>query len=152
MSKSRLKETEKWESDIVDALQKYSKEVHPKGETLSNNMRVYRVRIVRAFLKAGIPLQKIDSFREILEESAFSLTGSQHMRDLPFIRSEEQRQTQEGKEVSVIFDGTTHVAEAMAVVVRYISNDWKITQHLVRALLVTKTMCGDEVARELILR
>ena len=154
VSKSRLKEREKRDSDIVDALQKYSKEVHPKGETLSDNTRVYRVKIVRAFLKAGIPLQKIDSFREILEESAFSLTGSQHMRDLiPFIRSEEQRQTQEeikGKEVSVIFDGTTHVAEAMAIVVRYISNDWKITQRLVRALLVTKTMCGDEVARELI--
>ena len=53
------------------------------------------------------------------------------MRDLiPFIQSEEQRQTQEeikGREVSVIFDGTTHVAEAMAIVVRYVSRDWKIT-------------------------
>ena len=153
VSKSRLKEREKRDSDIVDALQKYSKEVHPKGETLRQHACV-PCKIVRAFLKAGIPLQKIDSFREILEESAFSLTGSQHMRQLiPFIRSEEQRQTQEeikGKEVSVLFDGTTHVAEAMAVVVRYISNDWKITQRLVRALLVTKTMSGDEVARELI--
>ena len=52
--------------------------------------------------------------------------------------------------MSVIFDGTTHVAEAMAIVVRYVSRDWKITQRLVRALLVTKTMCGEEVARELI--
>ena len=76
------------------------------------------------------------------------------MRELiPFIRSEEQRQTQEeikGREVLVIFDGTTHVAEAMAIVVRYVSRDWKITQCLVRALLVTKTVCGEEVARELI--
>ena len=72
---------------------------------------------------------------------------------IPFIRSEEQRQTQEeikGREVLVIFDGTTHVAEAMAIVVRYVSRDWKITQRLVRALLVTITMCGEEVARELI--
>jgi hypothetical protein len=29
--------------------------------------------------------------------------------------------------VLVIFDGTTHVAEAMAIVVRYVSRDWKIT-------------------------
>ena len=153
-SKSRLKEREKRDSDIVDALQKYSKEVHPKGKTLSDSTRVYRVKVVRAFLRAGTPLQKIDSFRELLEESAFSLSSSQHMRDLiPFIRSEEQRQTLEeinGREVSVIFDGTTHVAEAMAIVVRYISSDWRITQRLVRALLVTKTMCGEEVARELI--
>ena len=68
--------------------------------------------------------KKIDSFRELLEESAFSLSSNQHM--IPFIRSEEQRQTQEeikGREVSVIFDGTTHVAEAMAIVVRYVSSD-----------------------------
>lgn len=68
------------------------------------------------------------------------------MRDLiPFIRFEEQKQALEetnGREVSVIFDGTTQVAEAMAIVVRYISSDWRITQRLVHALLVTKTMCG----------
>ena len=61
------------------------------------------------------------------------------MHDLiPFIRSKEPRQTQEeikGREVSVIFDGTTHVAEAMAIVV---SSGWTITQHLVCVLLVTK--------------
>ena len=153
-SKGRLKEKEKRDSDIVDALQRYTKQIHPKGETLSDNTRVYRVKVVRAFLRAGVPLQKIDSFRELLEESAFSLSSSQHMRDLiPFIRSEEQRQTMEelrGRDVSVIFDGTTHVAEAMAIVVRCVNSDWTITQRLVRALLVTKSMCGEEVARELI--
>ena len=91
-SKGRLKEKEKRDSDIVDTLQRYSKQVHPKRETLSDNTRVYRVKVVRAFLRAGIPLQKIDSFRELLEESAFSLSSSQHMRDLiPFIISKEQR-------------------------------------------------------------
>ena len=42
------------------------------------------------------------------------------------------------------------MAEAMAIVVRYVSSAWRITQCLVRALLVTKTMSGEEVARELI--
>lgn len=50
----------------------------------------------------------------------------------------------------MIFDGTTHVAEAMAVIVRYVNSDWTITQRLDRALLVTKSMTGEEVARELI--
>ena len=71
-SKGRLNEKEKRDSDIVDALQRYSKQVHSKGETLSDNTRVYRVKVVRAFLRASILLQKIDSFRELLEESAFS--------------------------------------------------------------------------------
>ena len=64
------------------------------------------------------------------------------MHDLiPFTRSKEPRQTQEEikeREVSVIFDGTTHVAEEMAIVVRYVSSDWTTTQRLVCALLVTK--------------
>lgn len=38
----------------------------------------------------------------------------------------------------------THVAEAMAIVVRYASSDWTITQHSVCALLGTKTMSGEE--------
>ena len=50
--------------------------------------------------------------------------------------------------MSVILDGTTHAA--MAIVVRYVSSDWTITQRLVHALLVTKTMSGEELARELI--
>ena len=39
-SKGRLKEKEKRDSDIVDALQRYSKQVHPKGETLSDNVHI----------------------------------------------------------------------------------------------------------------
>lgn len=145
---------EKREIHIVEALQKYSTQIHPKGETLPDCTRIYRVKVVEAFLKAGIPLQKLDSFRSLLEESAFNLSGSQHMRDLiPFILSEEHKQIQEelrGKNISVIFDGTTHVAEAMAIIVRYVSSDWIISQRLVRALLVTKSMSREEVACELI--
>ena len=36
-SKGHLKEKEKHDSDIADALQRYSKQVHPKGESLSDN-------------------------------------------------------------------------------------------------------------------
>ena len=90
----------------------------------------------------------------MLEESAFSLSSSQHMRDLiPFILSNEQKRIREelqAKKISVIFDGTTHVAEAMVIIVRYVSTDWKICQRLVSVLLVTKSMCGEEVAHELI--
>lgn len=139
----------------MDALQRYSKQVHPKEETLSDNTHVYRVKVVWVFLRGGIPIQKINSFRELLEESAFNLSSSQHMRELiSFIRSEGQRQTQEeikGREVSVIVDGTTHMAEAMAIVVRYVSSsDWTNRQRLLRVLLVMKTMSGEEVAHELI--
>ena len=52
--------------------------------------------------------------------------------------------------MSVILDGTTHVVEAMAIVLRYVTSDWTIAQHLVCALLVTKSLSEEEVAHELI--
>ena len=64
---------------------------HPKGESLPIQHRVYRVKVMNALLRAGIPLQKLDYFRDILEESGYSLTDRRHMSDLtPFILAEEQ--------------------------------------------------------------
>lgn len=61
-------EKEKCDAYIVDALQRYSKHVHQKQETLSNKTPVYSVKIVFAFLRAYIPIQKINSFHEAFEE------------------------------------------------------------------------------------
>ena len=49
--KGRLKEKEKHDTDIVDAPQRYSKQVHLKGEILSDNTRVYRVKVVQSHYK-----------------------------------------------------------------------------------------------------
>ena len=88
---------------------------------------MYRVHVRTAILKAGVPLQKIDCFQSILEEHAFSLTSSSNLCQLiPFIHKTEMekiRRAINGKPTTIIFDGTTHVCEAMVVVVRY---DWCI--------------------------
>ena len=43
-----------------------------------------------AMLKAGVPLSKIDLFRDLLEEHGYALTSSTHLRQLiPFILQEE---------------------------------------------------------------
>jgi len=45
---------------------------------------------------------------------------------VPLIFSQEQAQIKEelnGKDLLVIFDGTTHLCEAMAIVVQFISSD-----------------------------
>ena len=55
--------------------------------------RVYCVRILSTFLKAGIPINKIPVFREILEENALRLAGRKPMSDLiPFVLQEEKQQ------------------------------------------------------------
>ena len=58
----------------VDMLQKCDQEKHPVGINLSDEVRVFRIKVVRSFLKAGVLLAKIDCFREMLEESVFRLS------------------------------------------------------------------------------
>ena len=116
--------------------------------------RVYRVKVVRTFLRAAVPLNKLDLFRDLLEEHAFRLTDRRHMSDIiPFIHDQEQDQIKaeiSGQDVSVIFDGTTRSGEALAIIVRFIDESWSIQQRLVRLQLLVKSLSGEEVARELI--
>ena len=51
------------------------------------------------------------------------------------------------REVSVIYDGTTHVAEALAILIQYVDDEWKIHQCVAR---LAKSLAGEEVARELL--
>ena len=99
---------------------------HLRGETLSEAQQVYRITVMKAFLHAGVPLAKLDVFKEILEENGYRLCTQQYMFDLiPFILNEEVAQIKSeinGKFVGVIFDGTTHICEALAVVIRFISD------------------------------
>ena len=73
-------------------------------------------------------MSKIDCFRDILEEHAYRLTDRRRMLDLvPFILKDEQEKLKDeisGRELSVIFDGTTRLGEAMAVLVCFVSDDW----------------------------
>ena len=134
-------------------LLKYNKEEHPRSETLPQNQQVFRVKVVRTFLKAGVPLSKIDLFRDLLEETAFRLTDRRFMFDLiPFILKEEEATIKNeisGKDLGVIFDGTTH-GEAIVIVLRYVSDSWMLEQRLIRVQLLSKSVTGEELARELI--
>ena len=85
--KARLARKEEREQNIADLLGNYDKATHPVGE----EVRVYRVKVVTTFLKAGVPLSKLDTFRELLEENAYRLSDSTNLYSLiPFIRQQEQ--------------------------------------------------------------
>jgi len=71
---------------MVECLRKYNDTTHVRGETLPKDQQVYCVQVVSAFLKAGVPLTKIDHFRELLEEHAYRLIDRRNMNDyVPFI-------------------------------------------------------------------
>ena len=115
---------------------------------------MFRVKVVKTFLCAGVPISEVNVFRELFEETGFQLTDMRYMFDLiPFILKEIEtkiKQEIEGKHVSAIFDGITHLGEALAIVLRFISPSWTIQRVFFRLQLFTKSLRGEEVARELI--
>ena len=139
--KERLTSKKKGEQSIVEALKRYDTSEHPKGETLPDSVRIYRVRVLTSLLKSGIPLNKADDLRELLEENGYSLSSSTHLRQMvPFVLHEEVQAIQRemsGRPVSIIFDGTTHVAEAFVVVLRFVE-DWCVKQRVSKLLLFSE--------------
>ena len=112
---------------------------------------MYRVKVLHTFIKAGVPINKIDDFRDLLEEYAFRLAGRKPMSDLiPFILSEEKKQLKaeiDGVPVAVIFDGTLRLGEALAVILRFVDRSTlKSHQRLVHMQLLAKSLTGEEVA------
>ena len=148
--KERLILKDKRQLDIVASLRAYDKEVHPSRETLPDTTRVYRVNDVTALLKAGIPLSKLDILQDVLEENAYSLSDSSHLRCL--ILQNEVKKIKEdiaGENVAIIFDGTTHVCEAFVTVIRYIDRVWVIQQRVCRPMLLAKSILEKNVLASL---
>ena len=72
---------------------------------------------------------------------------------VPFVLKEEEAAIKEeisGKDLGVIFDGTTRFGEAIVIVLRYVSNSWTLEQRLVRIQLLSKSLTGEELACELV--
>ncbi len=142
------------DKDIAESLRKYNEEVHARGETLPEQQQVFRVKVVKTFLQAGVPLSKVGHFRELLEETGHRLTDRRHLFDLiPFILEEEKQNIKlsiQGKWLSVIFDGTSHCGEALAILVHYIDDSWNVQQQLLCIRLLSKSLTGEEIAHELI--
>ena len=88
--------------------------------------------VVRTFLCAGVPLNKLDLFRELLEEGGYHLTDRCHMSDvIPLIHQQEVgllKMELAGKCMSVVFDGATQYGEAMAILVRFIDHEFCVQQ------------------------
>ena len=149
----RIERKEARERDIAEALKRHDQTIRQKGDTLPESQRIYRVKVAMTFLRAGVPFEKIDCFRELLEENAFRLVDKRYLLDLvPFILNEEKARIKAeiaDKYLSVIFDGTSRLGEVLVVIVRYV-HQLKIEQRLVRVQFMAKSMKGEEEARELI--
>ena len=94
--KVKLSKKEAREKDIAEALVQYNSDNHLRGETLPQSQQVYRVKVVKTFLQAGVPLSKLNIFRDLLEENGYRLSDRRFMFDLiPFILKEEEEKLKE---------------------------------------------------------
>ena len=50
----------------------------------------------------------------------------------------------------MFFDGTSQMGEALALVLRFVSCEWSIEQRLTKVQLLSKSLKGEKIARELI--
>ena len=113
--KEKLKKSKLKDQTIIEA---FRREGSSKDSTLPVEECAYRLEVVSEFLKAGIPIGKIDMLRSLLEKNSYRLTGSSHLRQYVSmaLKQEIERIKQELKMIgqvgmtralSVIFYGST---------------------------------------------
>lgn len=91
--KERLRQKTATEMDIAQAPKAYDNEQHPVGETLSESVRIYRVRVLMAMLRSGMAP---DHFRDFLKENALAFTSVSNIKQLlPFVLRQETTRIKE---------------------------------------------------------
>ena len=152
--KDKMAKREAREQDIAVALKAHNSKEHLVGEHLPEVQQVFRVKVVSAFLRAGVPLAKLQFFKELLEEGGYRLPDKRSLFDLvPFIQKREREDIAAkiaGRNISIIFDGTCYLGEALCIVVRYVTDEFCIEQRLMALRMLQKSLTGEEIARELI--
>ena len=125
---------------------------NPKGETLPEEMRVYRFELVESCLTAGIPLSKVDLIRPFLEKYGHRITSRSHLSEMiPTVLAKEKEtlksELSAADSFSVIFDGSTRLGEALAIIVRFIDGNWNLQQRLIRFKIFAKSLKNEELAQ-----
>lgn len=128
---------------------------------LPTELHVFRYKVVQAFLVSGTPLNRLRFFRPLLESLGdANLTDESHMKSyIPRIMQRENellKQEIKGPFISLSFDGTSRLGEAVNIVGRYCSEDFQIVKRLLCfrtaefhlnaeefASLITQVICTD---------
>ena len=112
-------------------------------------MRLFRFEVVESFLSGGLALAKVVAIRPLLEKYGHRLTNRAHLSELiPAVLDNEKdklkKELKDVKEASVIFDGTARLGEALAVIVRYVQENFQPTQRLIPLDILAKELTERE--------
>ena len=130
---ARIAKDKKQSQSIVECLKRRDMREHPSGSTLPADIRL---------------------FRPLLEKYGHRLTHSTNLREIiPAVLEKEKdklrSELETVKEASVIFDGTARTGEALAIVIRFVQEDFKPTQRLIQLEVLAKALKGVELAQRL---
>lgn len=120
--------------------------------SLSEDVHIYRWRVMETLLYAGVPHSKIDMIRPLLEREGHALTNSKHMASF-YIPHIEERETKRvvhelaGQYFTLVFDGTTRLGEAVNFVTRSMTDDFQIRMRLVAFRTTKVHLSGDALYR-----
>ena len=135
------------DQSIAKLLKANDSKTNPKGETLRQEMRVYRFDLVENCLAAGVPLAKVDSLRPFLEKYGHRIRSHSHLSEMiPAVLAKE-KETLKSELSGAKFDGSTRLGEALAIIVRYIDGNWNLEQRLVSFQTLAKSLKNDELAK-----
>ena len=154
--KEKLKKSKLKDQTIIEA---FRREGSSKDSTLPVEECAYRLEVVSEFLKADIPIGKKDMLRSLLEKNSYRLTGNSYLgqyvsmtlkQEIERIKQESEMPGQVGmtRDLSTIFDGNTRQGEAIAIIVRFVDNNWNI-QRLARIDVCSKSVNANELAQVL---
>ena len=160
LGKQRLKNERARQEGIRTALSRQDALHHPKGEKIAGAVAYFPGESCRnAAERRHCTLQGGTGLRPLLEEHGYRLSGRGHLSDLvPFVFSSEVEALKEelftgpqnrSRFASVIFDGSTRLGEAIAIIFRFADETWQIRQRLVLIDVVSKSVTGAVLAQVL---
>ena len=116
-------------------------------------VRERRAELVSYWMKCGHSLNSLNIFAPFLEKYARKVLDASHLWQLiPIIHAQELARVKEalhGRFFSIIFDGTTRVCEAFAVVARFVDDNGSIHQMLVAISMIDDQLVGITTTREI---
>ena len=111
-----------------------------------------RAELVSYWMKCGHSLNSLNIFAPFLEKYARKVLDASHLWQLiGIIHAQELARVKEALHgrFSIIFDGTTRVCEAFAVVARFINDNGSIHQMLVAISMIDDQLVGITTTREI---
>ncbi len=153
---AKLANRNKDDAQATDTLMAYYKQ-HP-AESLASvppDEQLFRLRTVESLMGTGVELAKAKGLRNILERGRLvSIGGPSHLQQyIPKVMDAELSRIKTdllNEFISIAFDGTCRLGDAVSVTARYCTKDFEICYRLVQFITAEKHLDGASTARLLI--